>query len=238
LRRSSSFEVFGFKKIIIKFKEVAVRNKIRIFALWTTILAAVSAGRAESFFKDRAGITLRGAYWAMRNENPVVRVSTRHFGNSHVDVGGAGGWITFISGVGGRGGIEFSLGGVGHAQVDKEDLFTDQVDVSGAMPILLGFLYPLFSERNFSAFQPYVSAGGGPYILSRVQVTDSGWDDDEVTVKNRVRPGIYGAAGGYFLLAKWFALQGEMRYHLVNFDPDDGFSGFELGVGLAFFWKR
>jgi hypothetical protein len=215
-----------------------VRNKILVFAVWTAVLAATGSGRSESFFQDRAGITLRGSYWAMRNENTMVSVSTRNFVDSHVNVGGAGGWITFISGIGGRGAIEFSLGGVGRAKVDQEGLFTDHVDVSAAVPILLGFQYPLFGERNFSAFQPYVSAGGGPYILSRVQVTDSKWNDDEVTVKNRVRPGVYGAAGGYFLLAGWFALQGEMRYHLVNFDPENDFSGFEVGVGLAFFWKR
>jgi hypothetical protein len=61
---------------------------------------------------------------------------------------------------------------------------------------------------------------------------------DEVNVKNKVRPGVYGALGGYFLLSNWFALQGEMRYHLVNFSPDNPYSGFETGFGFAFFWKR
>jgi hypothetical protein len=165
-------------------------------------------------------------------------VDTHSNFNSSIEVGGGGGWITFYSGVGGRGSLEFSLGAVGRAETVQEGLFWDKVDVTGAMPILLGYQYSLFRDAGTSAFQPYIAAGGGPYILTKVHVKERMWLDDEVSVKNNVRPGAYGALGGYFVFSHWFALQGEMRYHLVGFDPDNAFSGVELGLGVAFFWKR
>jgi hypothetical protein len=199
-------------------------------------LLLAGIGRAESMFQNRAGFSLRGSYWSARHDDAVISVNTGIHGDDVV-VGGAGGWLSFYSGVGERGCIEFSIGGLGRAEVADRNLFSDHVEVTGAMPILIGMQFPLFGERTFSAFQPYVSLGGGPYILSNVHVNDNDLMNDEVTVKNKVRPGAYGALGGYFLFTRWFAFQGEFRYHMVNFNPDDDYSGYELGFGLAFFWK-
>jgi hypothetical protein len=218
--------------------EVSLRKNILMFVLWAAGLGAGAVCQAGSLLQGRAGISLRGTYWSIRNQDAMIRVNSRGFGGSRVDVGGAGGWITFFSGIGERGGIEFSIGAVGRAVVTEDGLFSDEVKVSAAMPVLLGFQYPLFGDRGASAFQPYVSAGCGPYILSRVDVLDPVFSAGEVTVKNRMRPGMYGAVGGYFLMARWFGVQGEMRYHWVNFNANDAYSGVELGMGLAFFWNR
>jgi hypothetical protein len=218
--------------------EAAMRKTILFIGVWTAGMAATGAGQAASFFENRSGVGLRGSYWSVRDEEAMVQVSSRSGFNSRVDVGGGGGWISFFSGIGERGCLEFGLGALGHAEVNEEGLFSEQVHVSGVMPILVGYQHFLFKNGSVSAFQPYVSAGGGPYILSDVNVRDRAWMDDEVSVKNKVRPGVYGAVGGYFLLSSWFALQGEMRYHLVDFKPDNDFSGIELGLGMAFFWKR
>lgn len=215
-----------------------MRKKVLITVLWAAGLITAGMVHTESIFQDRAGIGLRGSYWATQDENTMVRICSRGISRSEVSVGGAGGWLSFYSGAGGRLGIEFSLGGVGRAEISERNLFTNDVRVSGAMPILIGLQYALFSDRQISAFQPYLSVGGGPYILSNVQVHDRAWLDDEVSVKNKVRPGVYGALGGYFLLSNWFAFQGEMRYHLVNINPEDPTSGFEMEFGIAFFWKR
>jgi hypothetical protein len=128
---------------------------------------------------------------------------------------------------------------VGRAEVVEHGLWDDEVKVSGAVPILFGFQYSLFKDVATSAFQPYVSAAAGPYIISQVHVIDDTWSfSDEVKVKSRVQPGVSAAMGVYFLFAKWCALNGEMRYHLVNFDPKHDTSGIELGLGMAFFWRR
>jgi hypothetical protein len=237
-KTTCAFEVFVFPKIIIKLKEVSVQKFFLMLGLWTAGPGAAAVCEAGSLLQERAGISLRGSYWSKQNQDVMVRVNNHGFADNRIDAGGAGGWITFFSGVGERGGIEFSIGGVGRAEVIEDGLFSDEVKVTAAMPILLGFQYPLFGDRSKSSFQPYVAAGGGPYILSRVDVLDNDFSNEEVTVKNRVRAGVYGSAGGYFLLSGWFAVQGEMRYHLVNFNTSDTYSGLELGLGLAFFWRR
>jgi hypothetical protein len=53
-----------------------------------------------------------------------------------------------------------------------------------------------------------------------------------------VKPGGYFGVGGFFIFTEWLAFQGEMRYHLVNFYPENEFSGFEVTLGLAISWKR
>ena len=215
-----------------------MRKKLLWLGLWTAGLCSAAAAGAGSLLQERAGISLRGSYWSLRDQEAMIRVNSHGFADQRVDVGGAGGWITFLSGTGRRGAIEFSIGCVARAEVIEEGFFSDEVKVTAAVPILLGYQYPLFSDRSTSAFQPYVSAGGGPYILSRVAVFDPIFADEEVTVKNRTRLGVYGAVGGYFLMTGWFGVQAEMRYHLVNFDRADNYSGVELGLGLAFFWRR
>jgi len=210
-----------------------MRTTVLFIGLWTA--GMVQAG---SILQDRTGISLRSSFWSVKAEDTMVRVSTHGIDRSEVEFGGIGAWVTFLSGIGQRGGIEFSLGGVGRVEANEKRLFTNDVQISGVMPVLLGYQYPILHERNTSAFQPYVSAGGGPYILSDVRVLGDALTDAAVTVKNRVRAGVYGAVGGYFLFTNWFAFHGEVRGHLVNFNPDDLYSGFELGLGLAFFWKR
>ena len=215
-----------------------MRKTILFIGLWTVGMVATNTGRAGSIFQDRAGIGLRGSYWSMRNEETMVHVSSHSLFTTEVDVGGAGGWLTFFSGIGERGVLEFSLGAVGRAKVTENGLFNDHVDVSGVTPVLLGYQHLLFKDGSVSAFQPYLSVGGGPYFLGSVHVHDHSLLYEEVTVKNKVRPGVYAAAGGYFVLSRWFAMHGEMRYHLVDFKTNNDASGFELGLGMAFSWKR
>lgn len=215
-----------------------MKKRLFIITLWIIGLIAAGVSQAGSIFQDRAGIGMRGSYWATQDENTMVRISSHGISRTEVSVGGAGGWLSFYSGAGRRLGIEFTLGGIGRAEVNEKDFIHNDVRVSGVMPILIGIQYALFSDRGISAFQPYLSAGGGPYILSKVQVRDDLFLENEISVKNKVRPGVYGALGGYFLLSNWFGLQGEMRYHLVNINPDDPTSGFEMEFGIVFFWKR
>jgi hypothetical protein len=210
---------------------------IQGFIVCASVLAAFSA-QAGSHFQDRAGIGLRGGYWNLREHDAMVRVSTSAFFHNQVDVGGAGGWITFFSGVGERGSIEFHLGGMAHVETREQGLFNNQKDITAVTGILIGYQFPIFKDRNLSAFQPYVSAGGGPYVITRVHSIEYCLMNDEITVKNRVRPGIYASLGTYFDLTEWLAIHGEMRYHLVNFNPDNGYSGFELSLGLALSWHR
>ncbi len=51
-------------------------------------------------------------------------------------------------------------------------------------------------------------------------------------------PGIYCAAGFDFMILSWLGLNMDMRYHMVNMDPDHHNSGMEMGCGLLFRWGR
>ncbi|MBN2201738.1 hypothetical protein JW777_07290 [bacterium] len=212
----------------------------RMFAAFLVCTACLTADRAPagSFFTGRSGISLRGSYWSAGGHETVIRTGYCCPGDERVEFGGGGGWITFLAGVGERGAIEFSWGGLGRVKTVREGFSREYTDVSGVMPVLIGFQWALFPDRNLSAFQPYLSAAGGPYVASDVRVIERGFLSDEVTVSNRMLPGACAGAGAYFSISRWFALHGEMRYHLVNMDPDHEHTGVELGLGAAFFWKR
>jgi hypothetical protein len=230
-------ETLGNRRKLVKFKEVIMKKAIAALLVCAACMPADPAA-AGSLMKDRSGISLRGSYWSAGGHETVVRTGSVFSGAERVELGGGGGWITFLAGVGERGAIEFSWGGLARVKTVREGLFREDTNVSGIMPFLLGYQWAVFPDRAISAFQPYLSAGGGPYVASDVRVVERGIWSDEVTVSSRMLPGVYAAAGGYFSLSRWFALQGEMRYHLVNFNPDHEYTGFEVGMGVAFIWNR
>ncbi|MBN1781800.1 hypothetical protein JW948_11785 [bacterium] len=213
-------------------------KKIIGIAVCMAVLLLRQAGYTQSHFRDRAGVSFRGSYWHQRKSDVMMHVSSEDLFDNEVNVGGMGGWMTFFSGTGDNGIIVFSLGGIAHVDVEENGLFNEQVDVQVVSPILIGYQHILFGDRNNSAFQPYISAGGGPYILTRVFTVNKSFLDEEVTVKNKVKPGAFLGCGTYFIVSNWFAIHGEMRYHFVNFNPQNNESGFEMGLGLTFSWTR
>ena len=209
---------------------------MRFMAALLMLYGAASFG--GDFFKNRGGILLRSGYWSMDENDPAILVRNRGIFDSETRVGGFSGAITFLSGIGENGAIAFSLGGVAKVHVIEQGIFDEYVDVKVATPILVGYQYALFRDRNLSAFQPYATFGGGPYVLSHVVNRSESCFDDDATVTNKIRPGIYAGTGAYFTISSWFAVHADMRYHLVNMTPENEYSGFEIGAGLAFFWRR
>ena len=212
-------------------------KKIFMLLLTAGLLICIEA-QAQTHFADRAGISFQFSYWHQRGSDDVVRVRSRELFENEINVGGYGGWLSFFSGAGENGMIVFKLGGIAHVEVVEENLFDEQVDVKAVMPILIGYQHLLLPNGNTSSFQPYISAGGGPYIITRVNNRQYALMDDEVTVRSQVKPGAYFGLGGFFIFTEWLAFQGEMRYHLVNFYPENEFSGFEVALGLALSWRR
>ncbi|MBN2104371.1 hypothetical protein JW835_10065 [bacterium] len=206
--------------------------------LWVIGCMVSVSAYAGSHFQDRAGIAFRGGYWHQQGEDDMIRVNSQEIATSQVNVDGVGGFLTFFSGSGERGHITFTLGSIVHVHVVEEGLFSEQVDVQVISPVLFGYAYSLISDRNTSPFLPYVSAGGGPYVITHVHKIQYSLMDDEVTVNNRIKAGAFVGAGNYFLLTDWLAFHVEMRYHFINFNPENNLSGFEIGMGLAFSWRR
>jgi len=208
------------------------------YVIWIFGCLITISAYAGSPFQHRAGIAFRSSYWHQRADDSMIQVRSRQIFDNEVNVDGVGGWLMFFSGSGENGLIVFSLGGFVHVRVVEEGLFSEQVDVQVISPILLGYQHAIFQNRNTSAFLPYVSAGGGPYVITHVHQISYSLMDDEVTVTNRIKPGAYVGLGSYFFVTDWFAFHGELRYHFVNFNPTHDLSGFEFGLGLAFSWRR
>ena len=204
-----------------------------------TLFFMASAIPAMSNESDRrtSGIILRGTYWQTATDGFAVTVSNNFFDET-VSVGSYGGWIFFFSQIGDKSYLECGLGSIGQVQKESNWFESDEVNVEGMVPLTFGLRYHLLPVRHHSALQPYVTAGGGPCWKVNVNVLDRFLGDEEVSVKSKVKPGMYAGCGVGIELASWFVLDFDMKYHLVGFDFDDNFSGFEFGMGLGFVWGQ
>jgi outer membrane protein W len=91
--------------------------------------------------------------------------------------------------------------------------------------------------RRIRNIIPYVSAGLGPYWISEINSRDN-FHEDEVTVKSRVKPGAYLGGGFNFGLSDRFAINFDLKYHLIDLELNHKYSGFEYGVGFTIFWGK
>jgi hypothetical protein len=208
--------------------------------LFITIMAIIAAAFLLGEYSPvqaqarSTGIGLRGSYWNMNN-GPAQIIVTNHDRYTGVDVGNAGGWIFFFSRVDEQTFFEFSLGAVGSVKSETYDGFNENVDVTAVTPILLGFRHNLFSLYNRSTLQPYVAYGAGPYWLHDITVHERFYGD-EVLVKSKIKPGAYAGGGVNFMLASWFGLNFDVKYHFLDFNVNHDYSGFEYGLGFSFMW--
>ena len=198
------------------------------------ILGAVLMAGAASAQGKKTGLILRGSYQTPQGE--AFSVSTRD-GVDEVSVGRGGGWLTVYSRMSDRSFLEFSVGGLGDVEVQSHLFDEDEVQVEGMTPMTLGLRYHLLPLDNPTAFQPYVGFGGGPYWVSEVQAWDDHYDA-EVTVKTELFAGFYASTGFDFMMLDWLGLNLDLKYHMVNLDPDHNSSGLEMGFGLVFRWGR
>ena len=217
-------------------------KKVAVFML---VLATAMAFNSTLFGHSRgqrsvhtSGIGVRGTFWDMDASPSLVRISNS-LSRAAVDVGNSGGYIYFFSRMSDYGFMEFSIGAVGRVVAESYTVKGRRVEVTGVMPILLGFRYNLLPPESPSALQPYFSFGGGPYILGEVQVVESYFGiEEEVTVNSTLKAGGYAGAGINFLLASWFALNFDAKYHFVEFNRNHPYSGLEWGLGVSIMWGR
>ena len=193
----------------------------------------ISQSRSRS-----SGLVLRGTFWDVDGEQSLVSVTNR-WGTAEVNTGHAGGWICFFSQISNKSYMELSLGAMGRVGMNSHTSCGEEVEFTGILPILLGLRYHVIPLENPSALQPYVAIGGGPYWLSRVHVYDK-WkcSESEVAIRSKLYPGFFAGGGVYFHLASWFALNVDMKYHFVDFDPSHEYSGLEFGIGFGFLWGK
>lgn len=182
------------------------------------------------------GIGLRGTYWKINNDPTRIIVSD-HGSRSSVNTGSGGVWLYLLSRMNYNTLFELSLGAVGKVEEETYYYTQSDVDVLAVTPILLGLRIELISPESQSAFQPYLSLGGGPYWFSNVSVKERMYEE-EVNVETKLKRGGYLGGGVNFLLSDWFAINFDMKYHFINFNKNHENSGFEYGLGVSFMWGR
>lgn len=223
-------------KIVIINSEGKMKRHLMIsFAAMATLAALLSYSSVQAQARS-TGIGLRGTYWNMNN-GPAHVIVTDHDDYSAIDVGNGGGWIFFFSRVDEQTFFEFSLGVVGSVTSESHHDFGEDIDITAVTPVVLGFRHNLFSMRSQSALQPYIAYGAGPYWLHDIKVRD-GIYTDEALVTSRLKPGGYAGGGMNFMMASWFGLNFDVKYHFIDFNVNHDYSGFEYGLGFSFMWGK
>lgn len=148
------------------------------------------------------------------------------------------GSIYFFSRLTGNWYLETSVGGVEKSEINASILETG-VSSSSLMPILLGARYDLLSPRYNSLFQPYLSFGAGAYTSTQSVVGTSFENlSAGVSAGSKTKPGAYVGAGVNAVLASFFAINADFKYHAVQkFENSTiDFSGLEFEMGFSFMW--
>ncbi|MFQ5825186.1 MAG: hypothetical protein ACE5JB_14145 [bacterium] len=212
------------------------RLKHYIIALFTIIfilsLCSDSKLRAQGMSRSH-GLGFRFGLWKMARSSALISVS-----RSRVEVSGAGGWIYFFSRFQNDWFFEFNLGAIGSVISDDVsndfgEIVVEEDDVTAIIPFLFGLRYDFLSLRNQSSLQPYSSFGAGLYWITSV---NPHYNDENI--KSGLTPGGYFGGGLNIALFSWFALNFDLKYHLVDFKINKDFSGLEFGIGVSIMWGR
>ena len=205
--------------------------KLAILFQAVTLLSARNLPAQEL---PSTGIGLRGIHWNITEESQI-EVST-NFHGARVKMSGYGGSIYFFSRISEQFLFDFTLSGIGMVENNVNYWYGENVEAGGVTPILLGLRYLILPAEKNNTLQPYIEAGGGAYLIGNVRVEERHLANETVAVESYTRPGAYMGAGLNFMLSRYFALNYNMRYHLVDFRNDIYQSGIEIGFGVSIMW--
>ncbi|MBN2365909.1 MAG: outer membrane beta-barrel protein [Calditrichaeota bacterium] len=187
----------------------------------------------------RTGIGVRFSHWNVKDKAIVLYVHDNYF-STEVDAGGYGGAIFFFSRINHQFFVEFTVGAIG--AVDQRTRYWDyeEVQTNAVIPLLFGLRYNLLPISIQSNLQPYAQAGFGTYWISDIHVESDYFYDsyEKVSFSSESRPGGYVGAGMNFMLSKKFAINFDMRYHMVDFRSDEYHNGIEFGFGCSLMWGK
>lgn len=202
-----------------------------VFAVIILMLIMTNISMADGW--PRTGLGFRASYADIVNKAQWISVNST---GSDVNVGAYGGSIFFYSKIQNQLYVEFTLGAIGsvHDRVDYWD--REETNTAALIPVLFGARYELLSPTIKSNLRPYVSAAIGPYWLNEIRVYGDHYYDEEVTIETFIRLGGYVGVGMNFMLSKDFAINYDMRYHVVDFQDQRYHNGFEIGIGFTILW--
>ncbi len=199
------------------------------------VLVTVSTVKAKAEEKLYAtGIGLRGSFYNMSGQTSTIYVRD-HCCDSDVHVGGFGGALFLNSRINRQLVFEITIGAIG--RVENESVYFDEeeVDVSAVSPLLFGVRFEPTQFYQVNNVTPYVSAGLGPYWTSDIHVRETTFDE-EVNIKTTVHPGGFFGGGFNFAITDGFAVNFDLKYHMIKMDPNHEFSGLEYGIGFQVSW--
>jgi outer membrane protein W len=182
------------------------------------------------------GIGFRVNFWSITDRPTKIDFSARTQ-QTNVDVSGAGGTLYFFTRIHNNLFFDLTFEAVASVQtISKSDL-TDSTHINLVIPILLGLHYDVLPARLTSSVQPYVSAGMGPYWVQKGKTNIEAIEPDvEGSIESEFLFGLYAGLGANILFTDWLALNVDLKYHIVEFDFSQKYSGPDFGLGLSFMW--
>jgi outer membrane protein W len=210
------------------------RKSVLIVAFIVTLglLNGAKAWSQENLYTT--GIGLRASYYKMKGYASQVFIHDHDY-YSDVNIGGFGGSLFLFSRINENFCFEITLGAIGHVEEQTVFLNEEEVDVSAINPLLFGVRFEPGRSYSPQNLAPYISAGAGPYWISDIQVRDTDFED-EVRIHTQVKHGGYFGAGLNFNVTDGFAINFDLKYHMINLDLNHENSGFEYGIGFHVAW--
>ena len=201
-------------------------------------LAAASLLQAQGVSRSQ-GAGFRITYWNITGQTTHIDVDNLS-GRTNVDISGAGVSLYYFSRAWRDLFLEMSLGAISGVKVGPADLSISDYRVETIIPFLVGLRYDFLSTRVSGAIHPYASVGAGPYSTIIVQGKDApvfGVGGNE-SIESRMEYGWYFGCGVNFVLASWFAVNADLKYHSIDLKEFKDYSGVQLGVGAYIMWGR
>ena len=210
-----------------------MRKNIRIFVsllVLTLELQAQGVTRAQ-------GLGVRLSNWNITGRRTSLYLDGA--GRTQVDVGGMGPAVYYFSRALRNLYLEASLGVISGVTGDAE-AGRGAVSVESIVPLVLGLRYDVMSDRLSGALHPYLAVGGGPYSVFNIktQQFEEGATHTESTIQTRMDYGWFFGGGVNLTLTNWFALNADLKYHLIEIPELKDYSGLELGIGFSIMWGR
>jgi len=208
-------------------KSIMIKFLTMVFILFCfTELSAQKISRST-------GIGNRVGVWKMYDPTGGVDVGTTRVKSTTGS--GMGGLLYFFTRLRERWFLETSFGNLGSISVTKigdKGIFSSTSDINLWQ---FGTRYDWLSPKYGSAYQPYVSFGGGLYWLNESGTIVRSGQVESLT-GTTIKTGVFGGGGLNVLLSSWFSLNAVINFHFMDFDLSHKTDGVEYGVGFHFMW--
>jgi hypothetical protein len=194
-----------------------MRKRVIILALLIVIFFPAYLS-AQGMYRAY-GIGVRTGIWKYSDAG-----DTRYLPGTVMQSSG-GGMLYFFARLVDRWYLEGSIGGA-----NRNVITGGTVENITMTPFLMGARFDLLSQDLGSFFQPYLAVGGGMYTINRNIVTGSVINESDAEL------GIFLGGGLNVIVASWFALNADIKYHMINrtssYTAD--LSGVQMGFGFSF----